>query len=409
MRQYGYSRRQWLTHVGAGGFLTLAGQLGRPLLAARPTGQARHCIVLWMNGGPSQFETFDPKPGMETGGEVGAIGTSAPGLAVSEFLPEIAKHGDKLAVLRCISSPEGEHERAQYMLHTGYPLVPAFPRPALGSVVSHDRGRSDVPHYVTLGAAGYGSAFLGQDHAAFSIDDPKEAHRLLSQLATRTSQLDLLRKLEAPFIATHAEPDVATRRARIDKLRAMMGSRFLTALDLNREPTRVRRRYGEAGFGRSCLLARRLIEAGVAFVEVAHDGWDTHADNHRATRRLCAEIDRPWSQLLADLQSRGLLDETLIVWMGEFGRTPAINGRRGRDHFPRVTPVVLCGAGVKAGQAIGETNQDGTELAGVRYGVPDLFATLLHLTGIPADREFTTAFGSPTRATDDGQVIGELL
>ncbi len=188
----------------------------------------------------------------------------------------------------------------------------------------------------------------------------------------------------------------------------MLGSPFVRALDWQREPTQVRSRYGESLFGRACLVARRLIEAGVAFVEIMHDGWDTHADNHRLTQRLCQEIDNPWSQLLEDLDARGLLDETLVVWLGEFGRTPTINGRAGRDHFPRAIPVVMAGGGIRVGQVVGQTNADGTELAGVRYGVPDLFATLLDRMGIPPDRQYTTAFGSPTQATDEGHPIAEL-
>ncbi len=402
------TRRQSLAGIG-GGFLGLAGCFGSPLLADTPRGRAKRCIVLWMNGGPSQFETFDPKPGRSTGGEVGAVATSAPGLHISELLPEVAKWGTELSVLRCIGSAEGEHVRAQYLLHTGFQFIPAFPRPALGSIVSQQRPPAPFPHYVTLGARGYSAAFLGQDHAAFSIDDPAEARQLLGALGRRTRELDLLRQLEAPFVAAHADGSVATRRARIEKLRTMIRSPFLKALDVSREPSQVRARYGETDFGRSCLLARRLIEAGVAFVEIQQDGWDTHTDNLRATKRLCESIDRPWAQLLADLKASGLLDETLVIWMGEFGRTPAINGRRGRDHFPRVTPVVLAGAGLKAGGAIGETNEDGTELAGVKYGVADLFATILNTLGISPQQEFITSFGSPTGATDNGRVIAELF
>ena len=410
-RQHGtesrMTRRRYLASVG-GGFLAWASRMAPPLLAGQPVGRARHCIVLWMNGGPSQFETFDPKPGRPTGGETRTISTSVPGVAVSEFLPRIAKQADKLAILRCLHSSEGEHERAQYLLHTGYPLVPAFPRPALGAMVSHDRGTESIPHYVTLGGRGYGAAFLGPDHAAFAIEEPEEVRRLLTALDRRRSELTLLRQLEQPFVAAHADEAVAARRARIEQLQAMLGSPFVRALDWQRESQQVRSRYGESPFGRACLVARRLIEAGVAFVEIRHDGWDTHADNHRTTGRLCQEIDPPWSELLGDLEARGLLEETLIVWLGEFGRTPTINGRAGRDHFPRVIPVVMAGGGIGGGQVIGQTNADGTELAGVRYGIPDLFATLLDRMGIPPDRQYTTAFGSPTRATDEGQKIAEL-
>ncbi len=402
-------RRRWL-QATSGGFFTLAWRLGlAPCLAHAPTGKARHCIVLWMAGGPSQFETFDPKPGTETGGECRSIGTSVPGIRISEFLPRMAERAKDVTILRCIESPEGEHVRAEYYLHTGYRNVPAFPRPPLGAMVAHDRGRDAIPHYVTLGGGGISPAFLGSENAPFEIDEPAAMRKLLEKIAVRRRRIGLLQAFDRSFTARRADSFTATRQSRVEQIVAMAQTRFAEALDESREPEAMRRRYGDHAFARRCLVARRLIEAGVAFVEVRLDGWDTHADNHRQTGRLCQSLDQPWSALLQDLSASGLLDETIVVWMGEFGRTPAINARRGRDHYPQSTPVVLAGGKIGRGNVVGTTDRTGTELAGPRHGVADLIATILDQMGIAPDTEYTTGFGSPTRATDDGTPIADAL
>ena len=184
---------------------------------------------------------------------------------------------------------------------------------------------------------------------------------------------------------------------------------FLTTLDLDSESAGVTARYGDHPFGRGCLLARRLVEMGVIFVEVLHDGWDTHANNFTAIRQQCEAIDQSWTALMEDLFVSGLLSETIVLWMGEFGRTPNINANRGRDHFPRVTPVAIGGAGIRPGGIVGATNDLGTQIDGASYNVPDLFATLFTVLGIDPSSEFETDFGSPARATDNGTVISELV
>lgn len=407
------TRRAWLA-AAVGGVSGLLARLGaEPLLAATPAGRAKRCLVLWMNGGPSQLETFDPKPGVETGGETAAIATSAPGVRISEFLPEIAKRMHHLAVLRALTSSEGEHIRAQYYLRTGYPFVPGFPRPAIGSMIAHDRrppaGRHPFPQFVTIGGSAAGPAFLGAEHAAFAIDNPARVLALLKSMKDRRRRLTFLRELDRDFRQHHAAGGVELRDSLISQIETLVETPFLNALDLEREGRGSRAKYGDHDFGQACLLGRRLLQCGVPFVEIQHGGWDTHANNFAATRKLCGEIDRPWATLLDDLAASGLLAETLIVWMGEFGRTPAINAEQGRDHFPQVTPVVLGGAGVKAGSVVGRTNARGTEIDGPTFGTPDLMATLLSTLGVPPDRVYTTQFQSPTHATDEGKPIAELL
>ena len=189
----------------------------------------------------------------------------------------------------------------------------------------------------------------------------------------------------------------------------MLTTPFVKALDVEKASESDRTRYGESEFGQRCLLARRMLESGVKFVEVNHDGWDTHDDNFNSVARLCSEIDRPWAMLMDDLKTLGLWDDTVVIWMGEFGRTPQINGNTGRDHFPNVTPVVLGGGGLKGGQVIGQTNDKGLEIASGKVTVPDLFATLLTALGVDPAFEFRTEFGAIALASDHGKPIAGLL
>lgn len=378
-------------------------------LAQRPLGRAKRCLVLWMDGGPSQLDTWDLKPGTTTGGEFKTISTAIPGLAISETLPEMARQMGDLSILRNLTSPEGDHGRAQYYLHTGYQFVPGFPRPSLGSVVSHETPETGFPRYVSIGSRGYGPAFLGPDHAPFSLENAAEAFELLGRIRRRRKRIGLLQDLGSDFDQEHATATLDRRRALMSRIDSLVTTPFVDALNLERLPEQDRQRYGESGFGTSCLLARRLLETGVNFVEVQHGGWDTHGDNFSAVRSLCAEIDRPWATLLEDLRSNGLLSETLVLWMGDFGRTPQINAGRGRDHFPQITPAVIGGGGIRGGIAVGQTNPLGTEIDGPSYKVADLFATVFTAMGIDPAQEFRTTFDSPTSATDKGQPIAPLL
>lgn len=409
MSQLPIARRTILGGAAAG-FFACALRTGRAAaLSQQPTGKARRCVVLWMGGGPSQIDTFDPKPGTDTGGEFRAISTAATGLEISETLPEIAKQMGQLSVLRCLTSNEGDHGRGEYFLHTGFPQVSAFPRPALGAVISHEMPEMGFPRYVTVGTRGFGPAYMGADHAPFSIEDPAAALELMRRIGQRSSRVRWMQNLGGPFDDAHASSLLNRRRAMVSRIESLVGTPFVRAVDLNLEPESVRERYGSSAFGTSCLLARRLLEAGVNFVEVVQQGWDTHADNFNAVRNLCQQIDRPWASLMQDLAASGLLDDTIVLWMGEFGRTPQINNGRGRDHFPAITPVVIGGGGLHGGLSVGRTNAQGTEIDGRPYHVADLMATIFQRMGIDPQQEFQTSFGSPTRATDDGQPMAELL
>lgn len=402
-----FTRRNWM--AATGGFLGLVCRYGRAdLLAATTSPRTKRCIVLWMEGGPSQFETFDPKPRTETGGPTATIATAVPGVHISEHLPQLAKQMKQLTLLRHVGSEEGEHLRATYYLHTGYRQVPGFPRPSLGSIVSHESMPANIPLNVTLGDTTFGPAFLGLRHASFSINDPAETLALLRRVDRRRDRLAFLQSMNREFDAKHPDPNVLRRTASLEQVRTLANSAFVRALDLDLESKATREQYGDGEFGKRCLLARRLLEAGVRFVEVRQNGWDTHRDNFAASRRLCGALDQPFAALLTDLATTGLLDETLVVWMGDFGRTPFINAQQGRDHFPQVTPVVLAGAGT-SGAIGGATNDEGTAIEGEAYTVPDLFATMLAAIGVDPQLEFRTDFDAPTTITDGGRVIPGVL
>jgi hypothetical protein len=379
------------------------------VFAQEAAGKAKRCIVLWMNGGPSQIDTFDPKPGKETGGMFSAIDTAVPGVRIGEHLPEIARRMKSLSIVRSMTSTEGEHVRAQYMLHTGFEFVESFPRPSMGAVISHETPPRKFPRYVTIGASGFGPAALGSDHAPFTINRADEALRILRNLEKRRDRLKWMQELDHEFNEDHPSGLVEKRQSLVGKIEALLDTDFVRALDLSKEPEAVRKRYGTQQFGQGCLLARRLVEAGVNFVEVRQDGWDTHQNNFAGVERLCGQIDRPWGALMDDLSSKGLLDETLVIWMGEFGRTPQVNRNQGRDHYPRVFSAVIGGGGIAGGRVIGETNALGTEITKRPVPVPDLFATIYDRFGIPADKKFPNPFGARMMATEEGKVVRELI
>jgi len=392
-----------------GGFFAFALAHSSGRLFAGEGSRARKMLVIWADGGPSQFETFDPKPDTETGGPLGAIETAARGLRISETLPGMARHMDKLSVVRNLRSPEGEHQRARYFLHTGFPLVDSFPRPALGAVAAQQGGDEVLPGYVSLGAPGFGPAYLGSQWGPFAIEDPGETRRLLRVLESRRDRISLARSFSERFRQAHPDADPALARlAVLERIEKLVDTPFERALDLERD-REERARYGRGTLADRLLVARRLLELGTPFVEVHQGGWDTHQDNAANVGRLCRELDGPWATLMDDLAAGGLLEETVVVWLGEFGRTPAINGANGRDHFPQVTPVVIGGGGIAGGRVIGATNADGTAIEGESFEVADLFATLLGRLGVAPRDEFPTDFGSMTEATDGGRVIADLL
>ena len=408
MNRMSFERRIFLAGMASGFCAYAARYGGSPLFAAAQQSAAKRCVVLWMSGGPSQMDTLDPKPGHANGGPTKSIATSVPGIHLAEGLEQVAKQMDCIAIVRNLTSKEGDHDRGAYTMHTGYAPTPAFQRPAIGSVISALYEESELPKYIALGKQGLGPAWLGPQHAPFSVSNPSEGRDLLNSLKAKRHRLELIQNLGREFNAQHGSPVVELRSALVDRISRVASTRFAEALDWEQEPEAARNRYGEGDFARNCLTAKRLIERGATFVEVEHGGWDTHGDNYSQTMRLKKEIDAPWAALLQDLRDTGLLAETMVVWMGEFGRTPVINGGSGRDHFPDITPVAICGGGI-SGQVVGATNASGQNIEGPSHSVADVIATLFTKMGVNPDHEFYTDAGALSKATDSGIPISTIV
>jgi len=375
------------------------------------------CILLWMQGGPSQFETFSPKPGHANGGETKAIDTSVSGIQIAENLPYLAKAMNHLAVIRSMTSKEGNHQRATYLLHHGYLPMASVKHPTLGANVADHIGNAanELPSFVQIGGrlpnAG-GGGFLGIDYDPLilqSATKPPQDTTPSVEANRYARRLRLLESMQGEFAAAGGAQVVADQQKLVKRATDMIHSPKMEAFDLEREPQKLRDAYGEGEFAAGCMMARRLIERGVTFVEVTSRGWDTHQDNFTRVPQLCGQIDQPAAQLIADLRQRGMLEKTLVVWMGEFGRTPQINPRAGRDHFPRAFNVALAGGGVRGGKVIGATNDAGTEVVERPVMIPDLFRSIYHTLGIDPDYENMSGIGRPIKLVDGGEVVRELF
>lgn len=433
-----FSRRELLS-LGLAGALGVSYSGWLPRLAAAASGQAaarqgKSCILLWMNGGPSQTDTFDLKPGHANGGPFKEIDTAAPGVRVSEHLPGIAGQMKDLAIIRSLSTKEGEHGLATRLMQTGYaPQQAAVRYPSLGSLLAKELGsdESDLPNFISLSPFRMVDAgFLGPNYAPLTVsgasNDPNtRANLALEDLApprdrgdaALKDQFDILRFMTREFDKSDSTEAVKAHRASYAKAMRMVETQARKAFELEQEPAELRDAYGRNRFGQGCLLARRLVERGVAFVEVTLAGspgnvagWDTHVDNFAQVKSLSETLDPAWSTLMKDLRDRGLLENTLVVWMGEFGRTPKINHNAGRDHFPVAWSVALGGAGIKGGQAIGSTGDDGMTVTDRQVSVADFYATLCAALGIDPRKENISPEGRPISLVDrDGEPIKELV
>lgn len=419
MTRNAVSRRAFLHTVSAAAFASGALSF-RDVVTVRADDlkkQGRAMILLWMQGGPSQLETFDPKPGTENGGETKAIDTAVPGIQIAHAWTETAKVMNDLAIIRSMTNKEGQHDRATYQLHTGYIPAGSVRHPGLGSNIAREifAGPQEIPAVVGIGQnrqGTVGAGFLGVDYEPFQVNDP---NRMPDNVVTGTNEarfnrrLGLLGKLETEFAQRGGETVVENHRRLYDKASKLVLSPKTKAFDLSQESASTRGEYGDTEFGRGCLLARRLIESGVTFVEVRHGNWDTHQDNFENTTRLSGQVDPAFAALIRDLKARGLLDTTLVAWMGEFGRTPKVNPRGGRDHYPRVFNAVLAGGGVKGGQVIGASTKDGSAVDHDPVEVPDLFCSICHSLGVNPAKENMSPLGRPMKIVDGGKVVDKLF
>jgi Protein of unknown function (DUF1501) len=383
-------------------------------IAAEARKQGKRCILLWMDGGVSQMDTFDMKPGWREAGPFRPIATNVTGIQVCEYLPNIARHADKLAIIRSLYTSQGDHPGGTYLMHTGYRPEPTVNHPELGAMIAKYLGKedADLPNFIQMGASGRaGAGFLGPAYQPFMVSPssnglpPNTSSYLTPDAERRRSEL--LRFVEEDFARTQQDPGPQALRAAQVKSERLLKAKGV--FDINQEWTRYRELYGNTSFGKNCLAARRLVEAGVPFVEVGHGNYDFHGDNFDGHKALLPVADRGWSGLLQDLQERGLLQDTLVVWMGECGRTPIINARAGRHHWLQGWSVVLAGGGVKGGLLYGETQADGMDVKDKKVTEGDLFATIYTALGInPHKKHYVNS--RPIQATaEHSQVHKELL
>jgi hypothetical protein len=418
-------RRDFLGTVAAAGAafaadMTALEVLKAPALAGEMKKGQKRVILLWLAGGSSQLETWDPKPGAPTGGPFRAIPTSVPGTHICELMPEMAKRMQHTCILRSLNTKDGDHGGASKMMMRGRRDEPSLKYPDLGAVLARELGRADsvVPDYVSFysetegrdfapGAAG----FLGSRYAPMELTKnmmPENIRRLdgISEIDHR-ERADLRNLLSQQFARGRSSNTLGSHNEAYQRVRGLMASD--TLFDIERESASVRDRYGPTQFGQQALIARRLVEAGVPFVRVARAWWDSHGQNFETHQELVPELDHVMSTLIDDLKQRGLLENTLIVTLAEFGRTPNINASLGRDHFASAWSVTLTGAGVKGGACYGKSDAQGQRVTDGEIGAAQVFATIYQALGIRHDKNYHVG-SRPIPLTDPGtKPVKEVL
>lgn len=417
MTPEGMSRRHFLNHLaGSAALGATALAFGQTVSAASRSLSNNHksVVLLWMGGGPPTIDMWDLKSGTPTGGPSQPISTTG-NFQISDQLPLLAKQMKHLSVIRSMSTREADHTRGNYYMHTGYVPNPNVIHPSYGSVVAHEleaaTSQLEIPRFVSIGGGSQGPGFLGMAYAPFQVDNSGRV-RDLDSLVDKERQLErlaLLNEIEKRFVKQGRGPAAQEHAKVLEKTVSLMNSEQMKAFEVNSEPTQARERYGDSGFGRSCLLARRLVEAGVPFVEVDFGGWDLHQNCFDSLGTKLPQLDQGMSALVSDLEERGLLDSTVIICMGEFGRTPRINGNAGRDHYARAWSAIIGGGGLQGGLAIGETNEDGTRVISNPYSSEDLMATVCQALGLSLNKNFTSNSGRPMKIAGGGTPISELF
>jgi len=418
---------------GASWMTTVAERLARAQESKPRDQQPLSLIVLWLAGGPSQMETFDPqyaeavaKGDEGVGGQVKAIKTRASGVEIGEGLPLLADHMDKIALVRSVVSKEGDHERATYNVKNGYRMDPTLVHPSLGAILCHEtQDNVEIPRHISIIPNQWPArgGYLGDQFDAFKTFDPigpipdVVARVDADRVARRRADLDVVEDVFAKRRRKQLEEGKTLHRASIDAARRMMDSEHLAAFDVKKAPQAMREEFGETAFGRSCLAALRLIEVGVRCVEVTLDGFDSHANNLEVQNARLKDLDPAFSALLTHLQERKLLERTLVVCGGEFGRTPRVNPLKGRDHWPHGFSIALAGASIAGGKVVGETaakpvldEKDKLKDVSDPRTVEDVHATILTALGLDPKKELQTPINRPLALSPTGgKVIGEII
>lgn len=383
---------------------------------ARGKERFRSLIIVWLAGGASQLETWDPHPGTKIGGDTKAISTKIPGLEIAELFPRVAEHIHALNVIRSLTSKEGDHERGTYLLKTGYRPDPTLVHPSLGAILAHELPDAgvEIPRHVSIRFSQWPGrgGFLGNEYDAFKIDDPGRTLHNMTMYAgedRKDRRLQNLDVVEKAFRAGRPQADTTLHRDTVNRALRMMTSEQLRAFKIDDEPAEIKAAYGDTPFGRGCLVARRLVEVGVRAVEVNLMGFDSHQKNYEAHKSNAAILDPALGSLIHDLQQRDLLASTVLLCIGEFGRTPNINKLDGRDHWPHGFSCLVGGGGLHSGLVIGETDPTGQKKDPTDpIEVADLYATILKTLGVTFNKEMQTPIGRPMML-NSGKPIARLV
>lgn len=393
---------------------TGASLLGMPvarLLAAHHTSaaaKAKHVILFWNGGGMSHVDTWDPKPGRPVQGDFSAINTSADGVQISSIFPNLAKQMHHCALVRSIAGTNGAHGRATYELQTSYNMDPSLIHPGLGSMVVHEKERlGDLPSFITINGQAPRSGYLGQRCAAYFIGEPGEKDPYLAFPAginqlRGNKRLDLLARMNTRTTRRSGNTNFKATETAIKEAVALMKSPTLNVFDLDKENPDTLARYGDTDFGRGALLARKLVETGVRFVQVNRGGFDTHSNNFPAMENHGLEMDPALAALIEDLAASGKLDSTVVLVLSEFGRTPRINNNAGRDHHASCFSCLIAGGGIRGGRVVGASDRDAMEPAERPVKPSDLHATVCHALGIDHEKEVYTPQDRPMVLVREG-------
>jgi len=413
----GMSRRHFMQHMATAASVVPAFNFLNHLQAnaAEVKRNQKACILMWMGGGPPTIDIWDLKPGSKNGGEFKPISTAGD-MQISEHMPETAKVMNNLSLVRSMSTREADHGRGRYFMHTGFVPNPTVVHPTFGSVVSYEVGAKrkelEIPSFISVGGGGESAGFLGMTHAPFVVDSNGQIRNASmadnkSRLQQRLAMLDMV---ETNFIASDRGELPKAHRDVYTKAVNLMTSEQMKAFKVDEEPEEVKARYGANNFGQGLLLARRLVETGVPFVEVNLGGWDLHNNVFTTLRdQRLPVLDAGISALVNDLTQRGMIDDVTLVWMGEFARTPRINQNVGRDHWAASWSTMIGGGGLNNGQAVGETDKDGVSCVGKSYLPGDIWATVAHAMGIPLGTVHTSKRGRPMKLANGGTPIKELI
>ncbi len=414
----GMSRRHFMQHLAgssavATASMTMGGAIKANADEMRKNGKS--AILLWMGGGPATIDIWDLKPGAPTGGPFKPISTTGD-LQICEHMPMVAQQMKHLSVVRSMSTREADHNRGRYYMHTGYVPNPNIEHPSYGSVIAHEvmdqRPNLEIPPFVSVGGASAGPGFLGMAWSPFSVTSNGQIRNLKmdledNRLLQRMAALDTI---ETGFSKRTRDLPASEHAKVLKKTFDLMTSDQMEAFRVEKEPEEVKERYGTDRFGQGCLLARRLVEAGVPFVEVDLGGWDNHGGIHALFKDTkLPQLDRAMSALVEDLNQRELLKDTVVIWMGEFGRTPRINQNAGRDHWARSWSCVVGGGDINGGLAVGETSSDGTAVESEPFSSEDLMTTVCKGLGISTEKTFTSKNGRPMKIAGGGKIISELV